>query len=267
VGTQKKLHRGSPIGTEIGPTLEGRFARRLVSQVGILSAGHRGRAQALDSALTAIPEPTVVFDIGCGRGGNAFLLARRFPRASVIGIDIDPLALSTAERGAAGAGLQNLQFELTPDDHIQQTDQADLVVCVDVLEHIVDDEHFAKQVLDRVSPGGTLIVHVPLRGQHYHFSTVGRTMIQAIEEGRDPHVREGYQDADLRRLFAEHFRDFSTRQTLGGLTSVIADLEALSELTHKRLPRVIGASLLPFGGHAGGRWSKGLLAIGLDRAK
>jgi hypothetical protein len=90
-------------------------------------------------------------------------------------------------------------------------------------------------------------------------------MLQAIEEGRDPHVREGYRDADLHRLFAEHFPDFSTRQTLGGVTAVIADLEALSEVTHKRLPRLIGASLLPFGGHAGGRWSKGLLAIGLDR--
>ena len=76
-------------------------------------------------------------------------------------------------------------------------------------------------------------------------------MLKAIAEGRDAHVREGYAEADLRRLFGEAFDRFETTTTLAGVTSLVADLEALSTLK-QTLPR-IGLALLPCAGPAGGR--------------
>jgi 2-polyprenyl-3-methyl-5-hydroxy-6-metoxy-1,4-benzoquinol methylase len=195
---------------------------------------------------------------------NALLLAKWFPRARVVGIDIDPAVLEIARRCAEAAGSPNLKFELASADHIEQTGRAELVVCIDVLEHVVDDVRLATEVLDLVAHGGNLVVHVPLRNQHYAFSAVRRTMLQAIEEGRDPHVREGYREADLRRLFAKDFERFETKTTLGGLASVVADLEALSALKQTPLPRIVGLPLLPWAGHSGGRWSKGVLGVGRD---
>lgn len=263
--TTTRPFRWSPIGRELGPTLEGGFARRIVSYLGVLNIGQRARFQALASTLHGLPDPRVVFDVGCRHGLNSLLLARRFPGARVVGIDIDPSVLETAKRCAASAGVTNLEFQLAGADHIEAPGQADLVVCVDVLEHVVDDKRFAAELVERVSPAGTLVVHVPLRDQHFHVSSVRENLLRAIEEGRDPHVREGYREVELRRLFASDFHHFQVRRTLGGLASVAADLEALSGLEKSVLPRLVGLALLPFAGYSGGRWAKGVLAVGRGR--
>jgi SAM-dependent methyltransferase len=73
----------------------------------------------LEQALDAIPEPPArVLDLGTGTGLAAFVLARRFPQAEVIGVDVAERMVETARRNAPP--------ELAVRVHFQQADAAEL---------------------------------------------------------------------------------------------------------------------------------------------
>lgn len=46
-----------------------------------------------------------VVDVGCGAGWSTIAMARAFPQATVIGIDVDAASIEDARRNAAGAGV------------------------------------------------------------------------------------------------------------------------------------------------------------------
>lgn len=85
----------------------------------------------------------------------------------------------------------------------------DRVVIVDMLEHIEDDQAFAKELARVTKPSGLLIVNVPnkkalspLRGF--------RHLIGQTDEAHG-HLRPGYRQGDLDTLFRNTFRFKSTK--------------------------------------------------------
>jgi SAM-dependent methyltransferase len=52
----------------------------------------------------------LIFDIGCGRGGLAIWLARHFPKATVIGLDVKAESLAAAQASKIQHGLNNIHF-------------------------------------------------------------------------------------------------------------------------------------------------------------
>ncbi len=54
-----------------------------------------------------VESPARILDLCCGSGCLGILAARRFPNASVVLADIDPLAVSTARRNVAAHGLEH----------------------------------------------------------------------------------------------------------------------------------------------------------------
>jgi ubiquinone/menaquinone biosynthesis C-methylase UbiE len=53
---------------------------------------------ALELALAGLGPPSRVLDLGTGTGVAAFALARRFPEADVVGVDLAPAMVAEAER-------------------------------------------------------------------------------------------------------------------------------------------------------------------------
>ncbi|MDZ4256052.1 MAG: methyltransferase domain-containing protein [archaeon] len=89
-----------------------------------------------------------MIDVGCGNG----MILHSFSNIEKrIGIETHPLAVSNArEKG------------LTIMDSIRETpDQADLVLLMDVIEHVPDDVTFLKEVLAKLSSDGKAIITVP----------------------------------------------------------------------------------------------------------
>jgi len=73
----------------------------------------------LEQALDAIPEPpSHALDLGTGTGLAAFVLARRFPQAEVVGVDVAERMIETARR--------NTPPELGERVHFEQADAAQL---------------------------------------------------------------------------------------------------------------------------------------------
>lgn len=104
-----------------------------------------------------------ILEAGCGTGGNLALLARF---GSVTGVEMDPGAAAMARRRGAARVLEGHLPEAMP----RFAGRFDLIVLLDVLEHI-DDDLASLAALERLlSPGGKLVITVPafafLWGRH-----------------------------------------------------------------------------------------------------
>ncbi len=118
----------------------------------------RGRRRILDRLVTALglPAGAAVLDVGCGTGANGPVLARH--GALVVGVDAStvPLAL----QGQAGRGHS---ARLRADALALPFRDAsfDLVVALDVLEHLVDHAAAAHEIARVLRPRGSAVVFVP----------------------------------------------------------------------------------------------------------
>ena len=142
--------------------------------------------------------PLEVLDAGTGFGQYAAYIARRFPRARVLAVDIKLDYLADLKRFVERTGLRDRiafrEYDLTG----PPLDQAfDLIVSVDVMEHIEDDRTVFRNFAQMLRDGGHVIVNTPSDQGGSDTETHG-------EEGFvDEHVRPGYGLAELREKMEE----------------------------------------------------------------
>jgi SAM-dependent methyltransferase len=115
----------------------------------------RGRRRILGRLLARLdlPARARVLDVGCGTGANGPVLAEQGHFA--VGIDASPIPLGLTPRGHAvrlRGDAAALPF---------QDGAFDLVVALDVLEHLDDDRAAARELARVLVPGGALVVFVP----------------------------------------------------------------------------------------------------------
>ncbi len=91
-------------------------------------------------------EITSVLDIGAGQGLNTALLAKDYPRADVLGIDLSEVGIQFAK--CQYSNLTNLTFKcLDAGDPAIYDRKYDLVTAFEVLEHIKDWKSVANQMI------------------------------------------------------------------------------------------------------------------------
>jgi SAM-dependent methyltransferase len=115
---------------------------------------HRFVESLLARRLTATAgEPLAILDIGCGTGAMSDCLTRW---GRVVSADFSPLALRYSRR-------RGLKFLLTADAMRLplRSDCVDVVVAMDVLEHLSDDCLAMSELLRVLKPGGLLVATVP----------------------------------------------------------------------------------------------------------
>ncbi|MGZ5396718.1 MAG: class I SAM-dependent methyltransferase [Mycobacterium sp.] len=96
--------------------------------------------------------PESVCDLGCGAGGVLAGLARRMPGTKLVGYDISPQAIELARR-------LHPEVQVRLGEPKEGSDRFDLVLLVDVFEHVED----YLGLLRRVAPlGKRLVCHIPL---------------------------------------------------------------------------------------------------------
>ena len=96
-----------------------------------------------------------VLDLGCGGGFMAEALAQR--GASVVGVDPAEDAILAAQRHAASMGLLIAYSRGTAERIPLEDDSVDIVVSVDVLEHVADLEASLNEIKRVLRPGGFFI--------------------------------------------------------------------------------------------------------------
>ncbi len=111
----------------------------------------RGRRRFIQSVLSSFDPGRKVLEVGCGTGANYPVLSET--GRYLVGLDLSDEALSYAPHDprVKGDGV-NMPF---------QDGTFDLVVALDVLEHVVDDGALARELRRVTRPGGRVLVFVP----------------------------------------------------------------------------------------------------------
>jgi len=132
---------------------------RIYSEMAALEQRHWwfvARRKIFDKLISTLPLPAnaQILEAGCGTGGNLSMLARY---GEVFGMETNAQALILA-----AAKRKALIAEGRLPDAIPFPGQMfDLIVLLDVLEHLDDDAAALRALRARLKPGGWLIVSVP----------------------------------------------------------------------------------------------------------
>ncbi len=172
------------------------------------------------------PASLTVLDAGGGEGSFCYFMARKFPRWRVV---LGDNAASTLERAAAirqALRLENLDLREMNLLDLGEHEAYDLIVCSDVLEHIEEDQRVVGNLAAALKPGGYLVVTSPSVPQPKHLPLVAwREKRIGFTPEDYGHVRQGYGEADLERIFAEAGLETQRiRRTFGPFGTLMFDL-------------------------------------------
>jgi 2-polyprenyl-3-methyl-5-hydroxy-6-metoxy-1,4-benzoquinol methylase len=176
-----------------------------------------------------------VADLGCATGTFAAGLAR--PGLVVTAVDASEESLAELERLHADliarGWLRPVHADLT--DLPLESASVDLAFCMEVLEHVHEDEKALREMWRILEPGGLLVVSVPNREAPKPLvERLGASSVHR-EPGPAEHVREGYAEDELRRLLVQvGFRPTSVGGVGGGVFRFLTSLVALAHLAYRR---------------------------------
>jgi len=138
--------------------------------------------------------PSRVLDVGCGAGFTAKLIRERFPSASVYGVEME------AALAAQACEHCTQVFEGSVEDEDVKTSIAnngpfDLIICADVLEHLIDPATALSNLTSIMTADGYIITSLP---NVRHISTFWNLGIK----GRWPQNDRGIHDATHLHFYA-----------------------------------------------------------------
>jgi SAM-dependent methyltransferase len=116
---------------------------------------YRGRRTVLDGVIDGLglPPGARILDAGCGSGRNMVELARR---GSVSGVELSGASVELARARGVGEVIAGSVLELPFADA-----SFDLIVSLDVIEHLEDDLAALREFRRTIAPGGALLITVP----------------------------------------------------------------------------------------------------------
>ena len=103
--------------------------------------------------------PARVLEIGCGAGSTMAELRKRGQVTQAVGVELDPASAETAR--AQFDTIYVSAVETAPFEQAIAPGTLDLVLCLDVLEHLVDPWTVVKRVTPLLAPGGRLYISLP----------------------------------------------------------------------------------------------------------
>ena len=100
-----------------------------------------------------------LLDLGCGLGASSLALARAYPRATVLGVDLDGASVAGARAAAAAAGLADrVSFAVGDAAHLTPEAPFDLVTVFEALHDMGDPEGALRAARELLADGGSVLV-------------------------------------------------------------------------------------------------------------
>ncbi len=156
-----------------------------------------------------------VLDAGSGFGQHTYYLQSLFPNATIEGVDLKQEQIDDCNMFFSKAGKKNVRFLYADLTHYTPKQKYDLIVCVDVMEHIEDDVSVFNNFGKIINDGGLLLISTP--------SDKGGSDVHHEHEDSfiDEHVRDGYNKEDMiQKLKKAGFRDISVAYSYGKFGSI-----------------------------------------------
>ena len=156
-----------------------------------------------------------VLDAGSGFGQYVFFLGRKNPQWHILGLDVKEEQIEDCNNFFSSIGHKNAHFQVADLTRIDFDHSFDLVLCVDVMEHIEEDVLVLKNYHQALKNGGMLLISTPSDqgGSDVHHEHHDHTGAKGFI---DEHVRDGYGIDELdRKLRAAGFSDTDIRYQYG----------------------------------------------------
>ena len=139
-----------------------------------------------------------VLDAGTGFGQYAYFIARTFPNAEILAVDVKEDYLENARRFFDQTPYgSRVRFAVEDLTDLKAEGPFDFILSVDVMEHIEDDRGVFRHFARVLAPGGTVLINTP--------SDQGGSAVE--EEGDESfiseHVRDGYNIDELQDKLRE----------------------------------------------------------------
>lgn len=182
-----------------------------------------------------------ILDAGSGEGAPLTLVqARRFKNCDFVAIDLYQTKPSEQKQCIPPniIFIQNDLFKFSPKN------QYDIIICMDVLEHIDNYNKVLEFYHKWIKQEGKLILHVPSTHQVRYLPKDILTHTSRAHRPGDEHVREGFSLMKiLEDLGQIGFKIINSRYTFSPFTWFFKELFSIGE--RKSLPG-IGIMMLPF---------------------
>jgi SAM-dependent methyltransferase len=149
-----------------------------------------------------------VLDSGCGTAYGTAMLARA-GATETVGVDVAPAVIEAA-RAEAPPDVDLRVGDVTALDF--EADYFDLVVCLEVIEHLEERDRALDELARVLAPGGVLLVSSPNRDVYV--------------PGNPHHVHE-YRPEELREALGRHLANVELRRQHDWIVSAVLDDAAM----------------------------------------
>jgi len=136
-----------------------------------------------------------ILDAGMGFGQYSYFLAKYFKKSSTActlkAVDVKDEQVEDCRYFFDKCGYNNAEFAVEDLTQINYENKFDFILSVDVMEHIVEDEHVFRNFAKALKKGGKLLVNTPsnLGGSDAHDDD--------DESFIEEHARNGYSKEDI----------------------------------------------------------------------
>lgn len=141
------------------------------------------------------PVDANILDAGSGFGQYDYYMSRRNSKWKILAVDVKEDQIEDCTKFFQKINHTNVTFEIQDLTKFSVPNHFDLILCVDVMEHILEDEQVFRNYASSLKKGGMLLISTP--------SDQGGSGIEEHSSGEvqgfiDEHVRDGYNIDEIK---------------------------------------------------------------------
>ncbi len=151
-----------------------------------------------------------ILDAGTGYAQYSYFMYKYLQPANILAVDVKEDWIEDCKAFFEKEKIKSVKFQVADLTEITFENQFDLIVCVDVMEHIVDDVIVFNNYYRALKPGGFLLINTP--------SVFGGSDVHDDEDESfiGEHARDGYSKEDLmNKLSPLGFQLYKAQYTYG----------------------------------------------------
>jgi SAM-dependent methyltransferase len=151
-----------------------------------------------------------IYDAGSGYGQYSYFMSKNLAPCDIYSVDVKEDWVNDCKIFFDQKKINNVSFAIEDLTKIDHREKFDLIVCVDVMEHIQEDETVFKNFFKALKANGYLLINSP--------SIYGGSDVHSDEEESfiGEHARVGYSKEDLEmKLHSLGFSTYKSKYTYG----------------------------------------------------